>query len=210
MCAFKNGQESTQKITNVKYTRVGEGTKGDRISITYNRVDGNNPTQEMTTAKLTASFTEDEKKLLKESVETKGELTITKVFDQKEGSDKGYWNLKEIKPADSFVPKVSNSFKNNKTSKPAFDSSGAKAGGVLHDAVAVSIAQKGKDVTVADISDIARKLLKLSTELEDEVRSGISTVSNSDKQEVMSKPATSKVTDNFDSLDDLDSLEIEL
>ena len=56
--------------------------------------------------------------------------------------------------------------------KPAFNEAGVKCGAVLHDAVAVAIAQKKELVTVADITTIAEQLLRVSYILETKIKAG--------------------------------------
>lgn len=220
--AFKTGQTSVQKGKITSYERVGEGTKGDRITITYTRTDeGGDATKQVTANKLYSSFSTTEKELLKEAATTKGELTLTKTFTQTPGEEegKGFWNLTGIGPASDFVPKPPTTNKFNKggytgaKSSNIYDSAGAKAGGVLHDAVAVSIAQKGKDTTTAHIATVARELLSLSTQLENEARASkdnksttkeTTPVAESLPNHCRTTNAVSTSTTDFDSLDDIE------
>ena len=89
MMAFKNGQESIQKAKVLNYERIGEGTKADKIIITYIRTDSQDM-KELQASKLTAAFTAEEKALLQEAKKNQSEVTLTKVFSQAEGAEKGY------------------------------------------------------------------------------------------------------------------------
>lgn len=219
MMAFKNGQESIQKAKVLNYERTGEGTKADKIIITYIRTDSQD-SKELQASKLTSTFTAEEKTLLQEAKKNQSEVTLTKVFSQAEGAEKGYWNLSTIKAASEFVAKPPSNFKGGKfagntqsTSKPAFDSSGAKAGGVLHDAVAVAIAQHGKSVTSAHVAALAQELLGISTNLENQIREGNApkpTLTKATAPPAVVEAKKAEPEPSFDTLDDLDSIEIDL
>lgn len=223
MMSFKNGQESVQKAKVLNYERTGEGTKADKIIITYIRTD-NTDNKELQASKLTSTFTAEEKALLQEAKKNQSEVTLTKVFSQPEGAEKGYWNLSTIKAASEFVAKPPSKFNGNKfsgpstqgNSKPAFDSSGAKAGGVLHDAVAVAVAKYGKEVTSEHVATLAQELLAISTALETQIRNetnGVTSTASPKKTETVAAIAAKKQVveePSFDTLDDLDSIEIDL
>ena len=84
---------------------------------------------------------------------------------------------------------------------------------MLHDAVAVAIAQYGKSVTSAHVATLAQELLAISTNLENQIREG-----NTPKQTITKATAPPAIVESkkaepepsFDTLDDLDSIEIDL
>ena len=224
MVEFTNKQESMQKAKVLSYERQGEGTKLDKIVLTYIRTDTEKPSTTMTTSKFTNLFTDEEQTLLKSAKETKGEVVLVKVFDQKPGAEKGYWNLKTIQAVDTYV-KIATKASNGRApqtaeaksvyqSKGGYNEAGVKAGAVLHDAVAVAIAIHGKAVSVSSVATVARELLALSTQLENEVRDGFynsktPSVNTRDATST-SKPTVLDTLTKFDSLDDLDTFNIDL
>lgn len=216
--AFKNGTESQQKGKITGYERTGEGTKADKITINYTRTDDDS-NRMSTASKLTSNFSNEEKEMLKSASKNGEELVLVKVFEQKEGAEKGYWNLKEIKSSNSFVAKPKSTFTPKGSAsfagKTPYNEAGVKVGATLHDAVAIVIAQHGNKTTVEQVGKIARELLKLSMTLEQEVKSGGHTETTTATS--IQKPTISKTLDSpkaDSSLDDLDddfeSLEIEL
>lgn len=221
MTEFKNGQESAQKTKVTGYTRTGEGTKLDKTTITYVRTDGQGDGKEMTASKFTSNFSEEEKTLLK-SINGGGEAVIVKVFEKKDGAPNGFWNLKALKPISEYVAPVKKEYAlNNKwgnktnatSSKSSYDQTGAKVGGVLHDAVAMAVANNGTNVKTYHVASIARELLSLSLQLENEVRNGKydnSISINTNNSLPVTEPSVDNELESFDSLDDLDNLEIEL
>lgn len=62
-------------------------------------------------------------------------------------------------------------FKKSSSSGPK-DTAGIKVGAVMHDAVAMAVAQKKDLVTVADVTTVAEQLLTAAFVLEDRVRAG--------------------------------------
>lgn len=232
---FKNGATSTQKVKILSHARTGEGTKLDKTAITYTRTDGVGNGAALTASKFTSDFTNEEKLLIKgaETGNDGGEVVLIKEFTQKEGADHGYWNLKTLAPISTFVEKpqkpaykASYSKPSTTTATPArsgYNEAGVKAGAVLHDAVAVAIAVNGKSTTTVQVATIARELLALSTQLEEEVRNGnynnTSTNSanstNGSTNNVSKLSSVNKATvldelKEFDSLDDLNSIDIDL
>lgn len=198
--SYKNGQESSQLAKIIGYERTGKDTKLDKITITYERQDGNNK-EPMKGSKFTSAFTEEEKNLIKDSKSNGTAVNIVKMFQGKEGAPGGgYWNLKSIKPASEFKEKPKTQANGKSFGGKPFNEAGVKAGAVLHDAVAVAIAQHGKEVTTAKIETIAKELLILSTKLEEQVREGAF---------VVTEPKTSVAAlispeeSAFDDLDDL-------
>lgn len=225
---FKNGSLSTQKVKINSYVREGEGTPLDKTIITYTRTDGQGDGKEMKATKFTSEFTKEEITLLKEVSSNKGELVLVKEFTEgkaKDGTPRGYWNLKTISPISTFVEKPQkppykpSSYKTNSNTtsytKGGYNEAGVKSGAVLHDAVAVAIAVNGKATTATQIASIARELLQLSTQLEEEVRNGdynspSATIQLSKDLNKVEKPTVLNDPLEFDSLDTLDSIDIDL
>lgn len=209
MSTFTNNQESSQRVKIIGFERSGKDTKLDKITIEYQRTDTEKPTGTLVTSKFTSNMTNSEKELLTTAKKSGEDITMVKIFQQKDGATKGYWNLKELKPLSEYKPKAQGATKSTGFSgKSGFNEAGIKVGAVLHDAVALvsaNIQPHLNNLTEA-VKRVAEELLKLSYELEANVNAGkyAPKVQEAISTATSTAPAPAQdVREDWDSLDDL-------
>lgn len=92
---------SQQKAQLVGFVRENKNEKNDRIVVKYKRLDSEDTAKEYSAQKWTASFSDEEKSLLK-ALKTGETFTLIKesvIGKGQDGTLRTFWNLKEIKPA---------------------------------------------------------------------------------------------------------------
>ncbi len=151
---------SKQKAEYVSHEVIKRG-KSDYLQLTYKRLDGDNPGQELKTGAFVATLDESSKDLIR----AKGQFVVVKV---KQGE---YWNMTKVEDISTYVertPTNSNKSYGTKGQTSTYNTAGIKVGAVLHDAVALA----GPKTGVATVKVLAEELLYLSYELEANVNAG--------------------------------------
>ncbi len=158
-----DGTQSKQKAEYVSHTLLSKKTNNDYIEITYTRLDGTKPGEELKAGAFVTSLSEESRNTVKK----KGQFVIVKTKAGK------FWNLTEVNDVSTYVDKPTNNYTRSNTyttskSNNSYNTAGIKVGAVLHDAVALA----GTGATTAKVKTIAEELLSLSYELESNVNAG--------------------------------------
>ncbi len=194
--SFTDTTESKQKAEYISHELSKRG-RSDYIELTYKRLDGQNPGQEMKSGNFVIALDQATKDLIK----NKGTFVVVK-----NKNDKGFWNLTRVEDMSTYTAPTSSGYTKNiyngsksssSSASSGYNTAGIKVGAVLHDSVALA----GKGATTAQVKKIAEELLSLSYELEANVNAGKYT-SNSKTETVQSVSKTTTATSVDEDLDD--------
>ncbi len=193
--SFTDTTESKQKAEYVAHDLSKRG-RSDYIELTYKRLDGQNPGQEMKTGNFVIALDQATKDLIK----GKGTFVVVK-----NKNDKGFWNLTRVEDMSTYTAPTSTGYTKSNTYTPksssssassSYNTAGIKVGAVLHDSVALA----GKGATTAQVKKIAEELLSLSYELEANVNAGkyTSTAKTETLQSISKTVTSTTVTEDLD------------
>lgn len=168
---MNNIKTSQQKAQLVGFVRENKNEKNDRIVVKYKRLDSEDTAKEYSAQKWTASFSDEEKSLLK-ALKTGETFTLIKesvIGKGQDGTLRTFWNLKEIKPASAYVEKTKNY---SKSGTSGYDNLGQQIG----NAITNSIASLGAGKTMEQYKQRAADLMQMGNWLRSQMSKNINAI----------------------------------
>lgn len=199
-------KKSVQKVKYEKFLEENKGERGHKFGLQYVRTDVDNPKAGMRAYKLASSWTPEEKAFVK-ALSVGDELVLTKVereYTDKEGSVRSSWDIETVADVKSWQPKpaAAKKWEGKKTNWTPSDNLSAKVGGLIHDAVAMH----GVGVTVSQVGQTVRELLREAYAIEAEASTGVFK-KNTSPPATSTKTAKPVVEEPEEFFDNIDSVE---
>lgn len=166
---------STQLATFVKWEKTTVGAKNlPAVNVHYVRKDGKDAGKEMSVRYLVGTLDESSGAILKTLKEGMDFVIVKEETPNPKDPTRPYWNLKEFKSADGFVPKTAYvphaGYGGAGGAKSEFNTIGIKVGAARNQSIAFLSATKGANFTLDDIDAVAYDIIKRQQVQEDNVK----------------------------------------
>lgn len=194
-----NAKDGTQSVQLGIYDHF---TSDDNVvTLHYDREDGDK--KGANTGKyLKGTLGENSINILKNIKKGDKFVVVKEAKTTKDG--KQFWNVVELRSADTFVPKEKKEWKGkNNYEKKEYDQTGVKVGAARNQAIAYLSAIQGDNFDLDDVDRIAYEIVRRQAIMEDNVRKNIDPNNNDIDNNPNVDTALMQQDDDYSDLDDI-------